>query len=304
MPLIRLGNRIRQFKQLAVLQEHRLNRATDPLSASQREHHRTALLHVADILKQDWAFLLFERRFLQNYRTYTEFLTKAEVVDKLLEALVAYEKCLTHQAADPDGVRYDLTDFERILRSAIFTVHDAGKTVLYEAVGRPKTSWACVQEYQGWKSNWRDLMNVSKGKLRITESEVPQFAHLMGGRFTATFSDDAGNDAEELPLEDTLPKRLMYTFEQAYKNAADMYVKVPPILKHKAVVPSVVPQGRKTKKNKLKKQKMVHFKMKMVKRVLDEIKTEDTTDAVAPAPAPAPVPPKIHQMALRSSKRL
>lgn len=295
MPLIHLGNKIRQYKQLAVLQQRRLNRSADPISASQREQHRTALLRVADILKQNWALLLFERRFLQNYRTYTEYLTKAEVVDKLLAALVAYEKCLTHQAADTNGVRYDLTDFERSLDRAISTVHDAGKTVHYEAVGIPKTSWACVQEYQGWKANRRDLMNPSIGKLRITQSEVPEFGNLMDGRFTVTFSDEMGEDAEELPLGGTLPEKLMETFDKTYRHAADMSVEMLPPdlgLEEEAAVPVVVPQGRK-KRTKKKYQKMVHFELKRVEEVIDEIKTEaeDTIDAVAVAVEVAPVAP-------------
>lgn len=218
------------------------------------------------------------------------------MVDKFLAALVAYEKCLTHQAADTNGVRYDLADFERSLGSAISTVHDAGKAVYYEAVGIPKASWACVQEYQGWKANRRDLMNPSIGKLRITQSEVPEFGNLMDGRFTVTFSDEAGEDAEELPLGDTLPEKLMETFDKTYRHAADMSAEMLPPdlgLEEEAVVPVAVPQGRK-KKSKKNKQKRVHFELKRIEKVIDEIKTEaeDTTDAVAVAVEVAPVAPK------------
>jgi len=200
MPILLLGNKRRQFKQLAALQQCRLNRANDPLSAYQREDHRTALLLVSDILKQDWSFLLLKRRFLQDSRTFTETFTKNQVAYKLLAALATYEKCLSHQAADPSRVRYDLSGLERRLAVAIQTVHTLGQSVNYEVVGRPKTSWKCTKEYEGCKASRRDMMDPLKGKLRVKERDVPEFGDLMDGGMTVTFCDELGEEMDEVPL--------------------------------------------------------------------------------------------------------
>lgn len=250
MPILLLGNKRRQFKQLAVLQQYRLNRANDPLSAYQRDDHRTALLLVSDILKQEWSYLLFERRFLQDTRTFTETLTKTQVVDKLLAALETYEKCLTHQAFDPSGVKYDLSDLESRLSVAIETLHTLGQSAKYEAVEIAKTSWKCTKEYEGWKANWRDMLDPLKGKLRVKERDVPELGTLLDGGMTVTFCDEFGEETEEVPLADTLPTELMASFDQALDRAggvdwkAKAKPKTPKGKKGKKAAPSVVPQGR------------------------------------------------------------
>ena len=253
MPILLLGNKRRQFKQLALLQQYRLNRANDPLSAYQRDEHRTALLLVSDILKQEWSYLLFERRFLQDTRTFTETLTKTQVVDRLLAALETYEKCLSHQAVDPSGVQYDLSGLESRLSVAIETLHTFGQSVRYEAVGIPKTSWKCTKEYEGWKANWRDMMDPLKAKLRLRERDVPEFGTLIDGGMTVTFCDEFGEETEEVPLADTLPTELIASFDQALKRAGDVdwNMKAKPKIprgkkskKGKKAAPSVVPQGR------------------------------------------------------------
>ncbi|GAB7327730.1 hypothetical protein MBLNU13_g11548t1 [Cladosporium sp. NU13] len=250
MPNLLLGNKRRQFKRLAVLQQYRLNRANDSLSAYQRDDHRTALLHVSDILKQGWSYLLFERRFLQDTRTFTQTFTKNQVVDRLLAALETYEKCLAHQAVDPSGVKYDLSDLESRLSIAIETLHTLGQSVKYEAVEIPKTSWKCTKEYEGWKANWRDMMDPLKGKLRLRERDVPEFGTLIDGGMTVTFCDEFGEETEEVPLTDTLPTELVVSFDQALERAGgvDWEVKAKPKIpkgkKGKKAAPSVVPQSR------------------------------------------------------------
>ena len=247
MPILLLGNKRRQFKQLAVLQQCRLNRANDPLSAYQRDDHRTALLLVSDILKQEWSYLLFDRRFLQDTRTFTETFTKTQVVDKLLAALETYEKCLTHQAADPSGVKYDLSELESRLSVAIQTVHTLGQSVKYEAVEIPKTSWKCTKEYEGWKANWRDMMDPLKGKLRVRERDVPEFGTLIDGDMTVTFCDELGKETEEVPLTETLPAELVLSFDQAFERAGNVDWKAkakPQNPKVKKAAPLMLPQGR------------------------------------------------------------
>lgn len=248
MPKLLLGNKIRQFKQLVVLQQCRLDRKDDPISAYQREAHRAALMLVSDILKQQWSYLLFERPFLQDSRTFTATFTKAEVADALLAALEVYEKCLTHQAKDTDSVRYDLAEFERRLAVAIGAVHTLGQTVSYEAVERPKTSWKCMAEYEGWKGNWRDMMDPSKGKVRASESEVPELGCLIDGNMTVTFYDESGEDMEEVPLSDALPAELVSGFDDAFKHVGDvepeMEMEMEPQVPKVKPPASVVPQGR------------------------------------------------------------
>jgi hypothetical protein len=247
MPILLIGNKRRQFQQLAALRQCRLNRANDPLSAYQREGHRTALLLVSDILKQEWSYLLLERRFLQDSRTFTETFTKTQVADKLLAALQTYEKCLSHQAADPSRVRYDLSGLERRLTVAIQMVHTLGQSVNYEAVERPKTSWKCTKEYEGWKASWHDMMNPLKGKLRVRERDVPDFGDLMDGGMTVTFWDEFGEEMDEVPLSKTLPAELIENFDQTLKHAGTVDRKMenePQIPKVKKAAPLAVPQGR------------------------------------------------------------
>lgn len=250
MPILLLGNKRRQFKQLAVLQQYRLNRANDPLSAYQRDDHRTALLLVSDILKQEWSYLLFERQFLQDTRTFTETFTKTQVVDKLLAALETYEKCLTHQAVDPSGVKYDLSDLESRLSVAIETLHTLGQSAKYEAVEIAKSSWKCTKEYEGWKANWRDMMDPLKGKLRVRERDVPELGTLIDGGFTVTFCDELGEETAEVALTETLPTELMASFDQGLERADDVdwdvkaKPKTPKGKKGKKAALSVIPQGR------------------------------------------------------------
>jgi hypothetical protein len=273
MPTLLLGNKIRQYRQLAVLQQCRLKRNNDPLSANQREHHRAALKLVSDILKQEWAFLLLERRFLQDSRTFTLYLTKAQVVDKLLEALEAYEKCLTHQALDPAHVRYDLKEFERNLGEAISTIISVGQDVLYEAVERPKTSWKCTKEYEGWKGSWRELVDPLKGKLRVSERDVPELGRLIDGNITVTFCDEDGEGVDELPLSDSLPEELVGTFDGAFKHAGSLDLEIEPeVSELKPPGSLMVPQGRRE----------FAFRPKSVKEVV-AIKVEEEAGTSVPA---------------------
>jgi hypothetical protein len=292
MPILLLGNKRRQYKQLAVLQQYRLNRANDPLSAYQRDDHRTALLLVSDILKQEWSYLLFERRFLQDTRTFTETSTKTQVVDKLLAALETYEKCLTHQAIDPNCVRYDLSEFERRLSLAIQTVHELGESVKYEAVEIPKTSWKCTKEYEGWKANWRDMLDPLKGKLRVRERDFPELGSLIDGNMTITFSDDFGEETKEVPLIDTLPTELVASFDQALERTGDVEWKTkakPKTPKGKKAGPIAVPQGRSEfafrTKSALSTSTKLEDKMEEVASMkLGKLENQiDTTELVAPA---------------------
>jgi hypothetical protein len=169
------------------------------------------------------------------------------VVDKLLTALETYEKCLTHQAIDPSGVRYDLSELERRLSVTIETVHTLGQSAKYEAVEIPKTSWKCTKEYEGWKKNWRDMVDPLKGKLRVRERDVPEFGALIDGDMTVTFCDEFGEEMEEVRLSDTLPTELVASFDQAAERAGnvDWEVKAKPqISRAKKAASSVVLQGR------------------------------------------------------------
>jgi DNA-binding HxlR family transcriptional regulator len=279
MPILSLGNKIRQFKQLAVLQQCRLDRHNDPLSAHQHKHHRTALHLVSDILKQEWSFLLLERQFLQDNRTFTRYLTKSQVVDKLLVALEAYEKCLTHQAVDPSRVRYDLTDFERNLAEAISTVYTVGQAVLYVAVERAKTSWKCTKEYEEWRANWRDMVDPTKGKLRVKERDVPELSRLIDGDITVTFYDEDDGSLEEVPLTDTLPEMLVDHFDDAYKHVGSLELTVQPkVPKAKEAAWAMVPQGRRGLICKPKRvKKITTIRPKNVKEI-DTIEFEEETD--------------------------
>lgn len=292
MPILLLGNKRRQYKRLAVLQQYRLNRANDPLSAYQRDDHRTALLLVSDILKQDWSYLLFERRFLQDPRTFTETFTKTQVVDKLLAALETYEKCLTHQAIDPNRVRYDLSEFEHRLSLAIQTVHELGQSVKYEAVEIPKTSWKCTKEYEGWKANWRDMLDPLKGKLRVRERDVPELGTLIDGNMTITFDDEFGEETKEVSLIDTLPTELVASFDQALERAGDVKWKTkakPKTPKGKKAGPMVVPQSRSEfafrTKSALSTSVRLEDEIKEVASMkLGKLENQiDTTELVAPA---------------------
>lgn len=166
------------------------------------------------MLKQDWSVLVLERRFLNSHRYYTEYKSRTEVVDKLLEALTAYEQALTHQAAEPQRVRYDLKAFERSLFAAIYTLHLNGcRNVVYEVVGRPLTAWQYLSEYQGWRENRRFLMNERSGKLRIREWEAAEVGRLMDGGFTVTFFDGFGDALPGVLLENVLPEELVRRFQ-------------------------------------------------------------------------------------------
>ena len=182
---------------------------------------------------------------MRDTRTFTETFTKAQVVDKLLAALETYEKCLTHQAIDPGGVRYDLSEFERRLSVAIGTLHTLGQSVNYEAVEIPKTSWKCTKEYEGWKANWRDMLDPLKGKLRVRERDVPELGTLIDGEMTVTFCDEFGEETE-VPLIDTLPTELVASFDQAAEGAGNVSWETkakPQKRKAKTAAPVVVPQS-------------------------------------------------------------
>lgn len=246
MPTLLLGNKLRQFKQLTVLQRRRLARKDDPLSAHQHDHHGIALRYVSDILRQEWTILLIERRFLRSRRSFTEHLSKYEVTDKLLAALESYEDCLSHQAAKPESVVYDLTEFERRLAVAIQTVHSMGSgPMLLEAVERPKAGWKCVREYETWKGNWRVLSDPEKGKLRIHEWDVPELGQLLDGQMTVTFFGEDGDATREVPLAETLHDDLKDSDEDGRKAEEEvLQAEAKAQQAMKQVVSPKVPQGR------------------------------------------------------------
>lgn len=214
MPLIALS-KIRQFKHITLLQHYRLARRHDPLSAPQRKNHRTALILLHDILKQDWTVLILKRRFLNSTRFYTAYISRTEVVDKLLSALTAYEQVLTYQAAESQRVRYDLAEFERNLFAAIYELHLQGsRGVVRQVVGRPVKGWECLSEYQSWRENRRLLVDRSYGKVRIREWEAVEVGRLMDGEVTVDSFDGEGGFLHGVEkLRDVLPRELVERFD-------------------------------------------------------------------------------------------
>lgn len=226
MPLIALS-KIRQFKHLTLLQHYRLARRHDPLSAPQRRNHRTALILLHDILKQDWSVLILERRFLDSTRFYKTYISRTEVVDKLLSALTAYEQVLTHQAAESQRVRYDLAEFESNLFAAIYELHLQGsRGVVHQAVGRPVKGWECLSEYQSWRENRRLLVDRSYGKVKIREWEAMVVGRLMDGEITVDSFDGEGGFLYRVEkLRDVLPKELVERFDpkaEGYGEVGDL----------------------------------------------------------------------------------
>lgn len=152
--------------------------------------------------------------------SYTEYLSKSDVIDKLLAALESYEDCLSHQAARPDDVRYDLTEFERKLSVALLEVHEMGsKSLLRGPVDRPKAGWQCMREAQTWEANHVHLKDPEKRKLRAQEWVVPELGELMDGVMTVTFLGEEGEESSDVSLVDTLPGSLKKRCAQAGEEA-------------------------------------------------------------------------------------
>jgi hypothetical protein len=235
MLTLHLGDRSRHFKQLNLLQRHRLARSdNDPLSATSHQHelHRDTLLLLHDILTQEWSILNLQRRFLQSRASYFEFISKTDVVEKLLAALWAYEKCLTHRAFyDPRGVvKYDPKEFESRLFGTVATLHLLGSpsssglpssdpskvpSVRYGAVRGPvRTGWNCTREAESWRANMHILLDPGKGKLRVKEWEYEAVGLLADGLISVTFLDGEGEDAREISLDEALPREVVDHFAE------------------------------------------------------------------------------------------
>jgi hypothetical protein len=228
MPILHLGEKSRHFKQLNLLQRHRLARRNDPLSAHQREGHRTTLLRIHGILTQEWSILNLHRRFFQSRASYVQFIPKSDVVEKLLAALWAYEKCLTHQALyDPRGaVRYDLAEFECRMFGAVEALHLLGSSgpssspssgihpsVRFGVVRGPVgTGWKCTKEGETWTANMKILLDPGKGKLRVKEWEYEAVGSLVDGLISVTFFDGEGDDARQVSPDEALPREVMDHF--------------------------------------------------------------------------------------------
>jgi hypothetical protein len=236
MLTLHLGDRSRHFKQLNLLQRHRLaRRDNDPLLAASRQHelHRDTLLLLHDILTQEWSILNLQRRFLQSRASYFEFIPKTDVVERLLAALWAYEKCLTHRAFyDTQGVvKYDLEEFESRLFGAVRALHlldspssssgppssDPSRvpSVRYGVVRGPvRTGWNCAREAETWRANKDVLLDPGKGKLRVVEWEYEAVGLLVDGLISVTFFDGEGEDAREISLDEALPREVVDHFAE------------------------------------------------------------------------------------------
>ena len=231
MPTLHLGDKSRHFKQLNLLHRYRLARRNDPLSAYQSGTHRITLSQLHEILTQEWSILNLHRRFLQSRASYVEFIPKSNVVEKLLSALLAYEKCLTHQAFyNPQGVvKYDLRDFEERLFGAVAALHSLGST---SSAGTPSselplkipavrfgvmrgpvgTGWKCTREGETWRANVKILLDPGKGKLKMKEWEYEAVGLLVDGLISVTFVDGEGEDARQLSLDEALPRDVLDHF--------------------------------------------------------------------------------------------
>lgn len=180
---------------------------------------------------QDWSILLLRRRFFQSRASYVEFIPRSDVVAKLLTALEAYEKCLTHQALyNPRGdVKYDLEEFESRLFGAVEALNLLGspssdpesvpsKTapLRYGAVRGPKrTGWMCTRESETWRANMTVLLDPGKGKLRVREWKYEDVGFLVDGLISVTFFDGEGEDAGKFELGEALPKKVVDHFVKA-----------------------------------------------------------------------------------------
>jgi hypothetical protein len=247
MPTLHLGDKSRHFKQLNLLHRHRLARHNDPLSAHRQEDHRTTLLLLHEILTQEWSILNLQRHFFQSRASYTEFIPKSDVVEKLLAALWAYEKCLTHRAFyNPRGVvEYDLAEFERLLFSAVAALHLLGSSSLlppspstsafpkippavrYGIVRGPKgiqAGWKCTRESETWRANMKVLLDPGKGKLRIREWEYETVGLLVDGCISVTFVDGEGEDARQVPLDEALPREVVDHFSEEKVDVGESLV--------------------------------------------------------------------------------
>jgi hypothetical protein len=235
MLTLHLGDRARHFKQLNLLHRHRLAcHDNDPLSATSRQHelHRDTLLLLHDILTQEWSILNLQRRFLQSRTSYFESIPKSDVVERLLAALWAYEKCLTHRAFyDPQGiVKYDLEEFESRLFGAMAALHLLGfssssgppssdpskvPSVRFGVVRGPvRTGWNCTREAETWRANRDVLLDPGKGKLRVEEWEYEAVGFLVDGLISVTFFDGEREDAREISLDEALPREVVDHFAE------------------------------------------------------------------------------------------
>lgn len=221
MPAL-IFSKVRQFNHLQSLQRRRLARSNDPLSAHQHEHHRTALLLVYDMLKQHWSVLCLLRQFRDSFHRWTDFRSRAEVVDALLAALEAYEDALTHQAAEPDEVRYDFEGFEKVLFGAISTLHAAGsQKVLYDKVRLPRVGWQCLEEAEGWMRTRKLLVHAANGKVRMREWEHEEVGIVLDGRFTVSFFDPEEEVEREVALSEALSSELVGAYEGEVDDSGD-----------------------------------------------------------------------------------
>ena len=236
MPTLHLGDRSRHFKQLNLLERHRLARRNDndPLSSYQQDDHRTTLLLLHEILTQEWSILNLQRRFLQSRASYFEYIPKSDVVEKLLAALWAYEKCLTHEAFyDPRGaVQYDFKEFEERLFGAVAALHLLGSNsssssstsspdplkgppVRFGVVRGPvRTGWKCTREGETWTANMEILLDPGKGKLMVKEWEYEAVGMLVDGLLSVIFFDGQGEDARQVSLDKALPREVMLHFAE------------------------------------------------------------------------------------------
>jgi hypothetical protein len=243
MPTLHLGDKSRHFKQLNLLQRHRLARRNDPLSAYQNEPHRNTLIQLREILTQEWSIINLQRRFLQSRASYVEFIPKSDVVEKLLAALWAYEKCLTHQAFyNPQGVvKYDLREFENRLFGAVAALHLLGSpppsgpssspsselplklpAVRFGVTRGPVgTGWKCTREGETWRANMKILLDPGKGKLRMKEWEYEAVGMLVDGLISVTFVDGEGEDARQVSLDEALPREVVNHFAEVEDEKMD-----------------------------------------------------------------------------------
>jgi len=235
MPTLHLGDKSRHFKQLNLLQRHRLARRNDPRSAYQQEPHSITLSRLHEILTQEWSILNLQRRFLQSRAAFFEYVPKSDVVEKLLAALWAYEKCLTHQAFyDPRGVvEYGLEEFEKRLFGAVAALHSLGPapsstpsgpgsespskipSVRFGVVRGPvRTGWNCTREAETWRDHMDVLLDPGKGKLKIKEWEHEAVGFLVDELISITFVDGEGEDARQVSLDEALPREVVEHFAE------------------------------------------------------------------------------------------
>jgi hypothetical protein len=112
-----------------------------------------------------------------------------------------------------------------------------------------------------------------KGKLRVSERDVPELGRLTDGNITVTFCDEDGEGVDELPLSDTLPEELVGTSDEASRQIGSLDLKMKSeVLEVRPAGSLKIPQGRKE----------FTYRPKIVKEVI-AIKAEEETDTGVPA---------------------